>query len=81
MDTPVEAVKAVEVLITTEEKLAGREIELTFLRGQAQLQVLAKQVEDAQKAFGKHVEALAAKYKVEATHLYDIVSASFKPRV
>ena len=80
MDTPVEAVKAAIVEITAEEKLVAREIELTFLKGQAELQRIAKIVEDAQKSYGAHIEALAKKYAVELTHQFDMVKAVFVPK-
>jgi hypothetical protein len=65
--------------ITTEEKLAIREIENEYLKAQMQINALSQTTQNAQKKFTSTVEALAKKYVINPAELvFDNITLEFK---
>jgi type IV secretory pathway VirB4 component len=67
--------------ITTDEKLAIREIENAYLKAQMDIQRLSQITQKAQKDYTAQVEALTKKYVVDpAIWLFDNVELIFKKK-
>ena len=75
----VAEVKAAFVQIVAEEKLVLREIELEYLKGQMEIQRLAKMTEAKSKAYTDFIEGLYTKYGLnKAEYLFDAAVNQFK---
>lgn len=67
------------IAITTEEKLAIREIENKFLKTQMEITRLQSVAQEVQKSFPSMVEQLKQKYVVDpATYLFDSAKLEFR---
>lgn len=68
-----------EVSISVEEKLAVRDLELSFLKSQSQVQSLQASMADVQRNFTQYIENLSKKYSVDTKKfVFDAVSLSWK---
>jgi hypothetical protein len=78
VETPVATSEKVSQDISTEEKLAIREIEVNYLKAQAEIQRLSQITQNAQKVFTDKVQELTKKYEIDQSKwVFDNVKLAF----
>jgi len=71
--------KKVKDVLTAEEKLVLRNIEMTFIKAQAEAQAAVQKVEQAQKDFTAKLQAFVTKYVIDpSVHTFDVAEQVFK---